>query len=240
MIQKESDLFEPAKKFLINDMGCKKVYAEVVDLDVVGKHGNVYIGIEMKKSLNFKVIEQAERRKHLVDYMFILVPKPKSYHAQIIMNWLKDLGIGLMYYDDKSYTKGISIYFWGKRQRSASKYKIAGYIDEKLDSINIGGVKGGESITPYKNTIDKIKHYLYREKDGATIKQILDNVQTHYAAPKPSVIATLQANWNQEWCEIVYIDRERHFKMKEEYREPYWQEYMSLRDDIRALRRLQV
>lgn len=234
---KESDLFEPLKQFLSNEMNCEKVFAEVVDLDVVGKHGNVYIGIEMKTSLNFKVIEQAERRKHLVDYMFILVPKPKHYHAQLILDWLKHLEIGLIYFDEKAYRNKVSIYFWGKRQRSAKRFKIADYINEKLDVLNVGGVKGGESITPYKNTIDKIKHALYMNKDGLTIEEVLLKVQTHYAAPKPSVVATLQAHWNQQWCEVFVKDNERYFKMKEDYREEYWNEYIGLSREVRALRK---
>lgn len=235
---KESDLFVPAKQFLIDQMNCEKVFAEVVDLDVVGQHGNVYIGIEMKTSMNFKVIEQAERRKHLVDYMFILVPRPKYTHSQMILDWLKHLGIGLIYYNEKErYMNKVSIYSWGKRQRSAKRHKIAHYIDERLDSLNIGGVKGGESITPYKNTIDKIKHLLHRNKDGLTIDQILSEVQTHYTAPKPSVAATLRKSWNEEWCECERVDGELIYRMKEEYRETYWNEYRALAKEYRTLLR---
>lgn len=235
---KESDLFEPTKQFLINQMNCEKVFAEVVDLDVVGQHGNVYIGIEMKTSMNFKVIEQAERRKHLVDYMFILVPKPKTHHSQMILDWLKHLGLGLIYYDEKErYTNKVSIYFWGKRQRNSKRSRISDYIDEKLDSLNVGGVKGGETITPYKNTIDKIKHLLHRNKDGLTIDEILSQVQTHYTAPKPSVAATLKKSWNEEWCECERVNGELIYRMKETYRDIYWQEYSSLAKEYRMLRR---
>lgn len=238
---KESDLFEPAKQFLLNTMNCEKVYAEVVDLDVVGKHGSVYIGIEMKTSLNFKVIEQAVGRKHLVDYMFILVPKPKTRHASIIMDWLKSIGIGLLYYDTnvnaQYHGSSINVEQWGKRQRNS--YSIERYINETLDSINIGGVKGGETITRYKNTIDKIKHCLYFEKNGLTIKELLDRVETHYTNPKPSTAATLRAHWNLEWCE--HVEREEDgewvYRMKEECREPYWNEYKELSSELRALRR---
>lgn len=231
-------MFKPVKKYLLNELLCEEVYAEVLDIDVVGKIGNVYVGIEMKTSLNFKVIEQAERRKHLVDYVFILVPKPKTRHAQMIRYWLKDLGIGLLYYDEKSkYHPAITREFWGKRHKHRNYIAECIERDKALHLVNVGGVKGGESITPYKTTIDKIKHFLYFQKDGATIQQILDNVQTHYSAPKPSVIATLQAHWNQEWCEIEIKDKERYFKMNEDYREKYWSEYSELRSEIQSLRR---
>lgn len=235
---KESDLFGPIKSYLFNEMLCDEVYAEVLDIDVVGKIGNVYIGIEMKTSLNFKVIEQADRRKHLVDYMFILVPKPKSYHSQIIFNWLKDLGIGLIYYDEKSrYESPIQRQFFGKRHKHRNYITEAIERDKELHLINIGGVKGGESITPYKNTIDKIKHLLHRNKDGLTIDEILSQVQTHYTAPKPSVAATLRKSWNEEWCECERVNGEQIYRMRETYRDIYWQEYSALAKEYRMLRR---
>lgn len=239
---KESDLFEPAKQFLLNKMNCEAVYAEVGSVDVVGQHGECLIGIEMKTSLNFKVISQAVDRKCYFDYVFILVPLPKKSHERIALEWLKELGVGLMYYGlDKriSYNEELHIKHWGKRNKAPHKKSIQRIIEEEkpLVSLNIGGVKGGEALTPYKNTIDKIKHCLYYSKDGLTINQILENVQTHYAAPKPSVVATLQAHWNQEWCEIYIKDKERYFKMKDEYREVYWDEYMGLSREIRKLRR---
>ena len=111
---KESDLFEPLKEFLHQEMGCQQVYAEVNDIDAVGKHGDVYIGIEMKTSLNFKVIEQAINRKSIVDYVFILVPEPQNAHRPFILDWIKGLGIGLMYYNANprtlAETKGVRIF----------------------------------------------------------------------------------------------------------------------------------
>jgi len=37
---KESDLFAPVKQFLLEKIGCEKVYAEVLKYDVVGTIGN--------------------------------------------------------------------------------------------------------------------------------------------------------------------------------------------------------
>ena len=241
---KESDLFEPLKHFLLDKMKCDAVYAEVGSIDVVGQHGNYYIGIEMKTSLNFKVIAQAQERQRYVDYVFILVPLPKKQHERIVLEWIKELGIGLMYYGlnkHYSYESEVRIVHWGKRNKVPYKDTTKRIIEKEkhLVSINVGGVKGGESITPYKNTIDKIKHCLYFEKNGLTIKEILERVETHYANPKPSTAATLRAHWNVAWCEYVErADGAMVYRMKEEYREPYWKEYRELSSEIRELRRL--
>lgn len=238
---KESDLFEPLKVFLHQEMGCQQVYAEVNDIDVVGKHGEVYIGVEMKTSLNFKVIEQAINRKSLVDYVFILVPEPKGAHRPFVLNWIKELGIGLMYYNANprtfAETKGVNIIHWGKRQRRPKYFHIADQINEEIHLVNIGGSKGGETLTEYKLTIEKIKECLYFHRAGLTIEELLDKVQTHYANPKPSTMATLRAKWNEDWLEIYTEDKTLKYRMKESYREEYWEEHKERRAEIRAKNR---
>lgn len=219
---KERDLFFPAKNFLENEIGCEKVYAEVADIDVVGKKGNIYIGIELKTTLNFKVLEQADRRKYLVDYMFILVPEPKRYHSYLAYKWLKEMGVGLMYYNPKN--EYIFIFRWGKRIRISRDYNISRYIDEELHIQNVGGSKGGEILTPYKHTINKIKEYLFLRERWCSIEEILESIQTHYKNPKPSTVATLRANWNEDWVEYQWIDGKLCFRMKDEYREIYKKE----------------
>ncbi|MFF5816373.1 hypothetical protein [Lysinibacillus capsici] len=93
---KESDLFEPLKRFLLNQVHCQNVYAEVGLYDVVALKGNVTIVVEMKKHLNFKVLEQAYRARTASDYYFIAVPKPKQRHGWFIRDILKKYGIGLI------------------------------------------------------------------------------------------------------------------------------------------------
>ncbi|QQP10447.1 hypothetical protein FJQ98_14235 [Lysinibacillus agricola] len=238
---KESDLFKPLKKFLLQKMGCQQVYAEVNDIDVVGKHGDVYIGVEMKTSLNFKVIEQAISRKNLVDYVFILVPKPKSLHRQFVLDWIKGLGIGLMYYNANpstiTETRGVNIVYWGKRQRVSKYYHIADCINDEIHLVNVGGSKGGKTLTEYKLTIEKIKECLYSHRAGLTIDELLDKVQTHYASPKPSTMATLRGKWNEEWVEIVTEEDKRLYRMKESYRESYWKKQKERRAEIRVKNR---
>ncbi|WP_342472376.1 hypothetical protein MHH70_01805 [Metasolibacillus sp. FSL H7-0170] len=232
---KESELFEPLKQFLLEEMGCEQVYAELHDIDAVAKHGNACIGVEMKTALNFKVIEQAISRIGLVDYIFILVPQPKQYHRFFILDWLKELGVGLMYYDEKRNVT--TIHQWGKRHRRSEYINILDRVNKEIHSINVGGSKGGETITEYKLTIEKIKECLYFNSKGLTIDELLEKVQTHYSNPKPSTMATLRADWNKEWIEIVDEGGKLVYRMKESYRNDYWKKYMERRAEIRARNR---
>lgn len=125
------------------------------------------------------------------------MPEPKNAHSHFVLDWIKGLGIGLMYYNANprtlADTKGVHIVHWGKRQRRSKYFHIEDHINDEIHLVNIGGSKGGETLTEYKLTIEKIKECLYFHPTGLTIEELLENVQTHYANPKPSTMATLRA-----------------------------------------------
>ncbi|OBZ15859.1 hypothetical protein A8L34_27830 [Bacillus sp. FJAT-27264] len=214
---KESEMFTHVKRILIEQIKCDNVYAEVGNIDVVAVKGSFSIIVEMKKQLNFKVIEQAIRAKHCADYIFIAVPKPKQQHSKIALNLLKQEGIGLIYTTDESSKydsriNGSNVEFWGKRVRKKS-YDIKKLIKSDFHTRTVAGVKSGEGITEYSEMIDAIKLFLKR-KDWVTIDQILENVQTYYNNPKPSLIQTLKAEWNHDWLEWKVENRKTHFRLR--------------------------
>lgn len=216
-IVKESDMFTNVKFVLTQKMQCDNVYAEVGTYDVVGVKGDIAIVVEMKKQLNFKVIEQAIRAKYCADYIFIATPKPKNPHSKIAINLLKQEGIGLIYTTDEpdmydSRKIGSNIEFWGKRIRNKT-YDIKKYINHEFHSRTIAGVKSGEGITEYSEMMDTIKFFL-RRKEWVTIDELLENVQTYYNNPKPSLMQTLKAEWNKDWLEWKVENRKTYFKIR--------------------------
>ena len=74
---KESELFGPVKKFLL-EQGCTDVYGEVMNCDVLGINGDINYIVEMKTSLTFKLIDQALKRVRLGQYVYIAIPKRKQ------------------------------------------------------------------------------------------------------------------------------------------------------------------
>jgi hypothetical protein len=210
-------MFTHVRDILLNTVKCDFVYAEVSTYDVVAVKGNISIVVEMKKQLNFKVIEQAVRAKYCADYIFVAVPQPKQHHSKIALDLLKQEGIGLIYTSDEpnkydSRLNSSIIYFWGKRVRKKS-YDIKDSIKPGFHSRTIAGVKSGEGITEYSEMISAIKLFL-RRKEWVTIDEILEEVQTYYSNPKPSLMQTLKAQWNSNWLEWKVENRKTFLRYK--------------------------
>lgn len=211
---KESELYEPVKQFLLNK-GCSEVYAEVGTYDVLGIQGAVNIIVEMKTTLNFKVIDQALRAMHSAQYVYIAVPYRKGGLPRSVDMILRQNKIGLLYIRDGVVTVEVTARFnhlATKKKGHLSLRKIIRPYQHEL----VGGVKSGELKTDYSNTIDIIRSYLRYSRRGrwTTIDDILENCETHYATPRPSVMATLREKWNEDWVESRKVGRKVEFRYK--------------------------
>ncbi|MFF7118516.1 hypothetical protein [Lysinibacillus capsici] len=105
---------------------------------------------------------------------------------------------------------------WGARS-IAKNHSIRHLIREGYHDNLTGGLKSGEFITEYGETIERVKSFLkWHSRDRwATVDEILEYVQTHYSSPKASLTATLKETWNAEWCEWKIEKRKTHFRYKE-------------------------
>lgn len=212
---KESDLFEPVKQLLLETIGCEKVYAEVLHYDVVGTIGQHNIIVEMKKMLNFKVIEQAVEAKRHGHYVFIAVPHKKGGFSRIVGDFLKYHGIGLITVKDGIYAEIQTGLFarYNRKTGDLRKYVKDGYHD-----TIIGGAKMGDFDyqSDYTLMIDDIKTFLKRRKNGqwVTVDQILEFCSCYYSQPKPQLTQTLKAHWNNEWLEWKVEDRKTYFRLR--------------------------
>lgn len=209
---KESELFEPVKKLLL-DIGCEKVYGEVGSCDVLGIQGASNFIVELKVSLSFKVIDQAMDRLRVGHYVYIAIPKRKNPIPNCVKHLLQTYKIGLIEVGKRSTKVSIPARF----NRIANKrkaYKRIRRLIKPYSESQIGGVKSGECVSDYSVTIDNIKSYM-RRKDWVTVDEILEHCETHYKQAKTSVMATLKSNWNKDWCETKKEDKVTFFRMKE-------------------------
>ncbi|EPD1733770.1 hypothetical protein ACR6L2_002656 [Enterococcus hirae] len=259
---RETELYKPVKDFLINTLGCNEVYPEIHDMDVLGIHGAITIGVEMKTRLSFKLLQQALERKIYVEYMYIAIPKVKRLEP-VACDLCKENGIGIIEVR-QNYKNQLEANITLKakfnrlttRRRQNNIYDIRNAITE-WSSLNTEGAPSGETLTPYKITIQRIQEYLTTQKridltatpnekgeypitkfvkwekgkriyntewrkhaGDRTIEEILEEVSTHYAQTKPSVVATLQSSWNKDWCiSSVYGDnrKRRYFRVKDDF-----------------------
>ena len=210
---RETELFEPVKK-LLYDIGCNEVYGEIFTFDVVGLMASFDIIVEMKTSLNFKVIEQAFLATEYASYVYIAVPEPKNKSAHYFAkhHFLSKYRIGLIYVRDKKFGESKSLEAYVEmsakinRSRNIKRFNGKSLLRRGITEFskeNIGGSKGGDSVTEYSFMISKIKEFLLNNGES-TIDEILEGVpyiSNHYADPKSSLRATLSEKWNTHWAE---------------------------------------
>ncbi|PLS15062.1 hypothetical protein CVD28_24600 [Bacillus sp. M6-12] len=212
---KESDLFLPVKKFLL-ESGYSNVYGEVGKCDVLGVNGECNIIVELKTTLSFKLIDQAIERLKQGHYVYIAIPKRKQSIPKCVKEILTYHKIGLIEVGMRSFKVTIPARFNRLANKRKSYKRLRKNIKEYSEG-QIGGVKSGEKITDYSITMQNIKEYMKSKRNKwVTVDDILEHCETHYKKPKTSVMATLKAEWNQDWCESKIENRKRYFRMKEE------------------------
>ena len=207
---KESDLFLPIKEFLISTYGCSAVYGEVADIDILALHGDDDIAVELKTSLNWKVIEQAIDRTRGCQRVFVGVPETKHI-SYLAIETLERYGLGLLTVSERGRVKRV---VGAARQVNKSRRRrYRDYIQEH-HSKTIGGVKTGEGPTAYSETIVKIKDFM-KDKDWVTAQDISKAVKTHYRSnPVEQIRTTLRERWNMDWCEVQKRGSRIYFRMK--------------------------
>lgn len=217
---KEADLFEPVKELLLTKIGCDAVYAEVLHYDVVGTVGRQDVIVEMKKQLNFKVIEQAVDAKRNAHYVFVAVPETKGGISRIVRQFLTYHGVGLILVKEGPGGKRYADIYTGlfaafnRRTGDIRKHIRIGYHDQIT-----GGHKMGDFDyqSDYTLMIDDVKRYVRRRSpEWVTVEDILAHCQCYYARPKTQLAATLRAHWNSSWIEHRVDNRKTHFRYRDE------------------------
>lgn len=168
---KETEL---AEKFIEYFSDNYEIYKEVPAcgiIDFVAKSDNTTIAVEVKLSLNFDVIEQANRNKGYCDYSYIAVPCPKSTHFGYQI--CKMLGIGVIVFDE-----------WGNIHEKVNpiKNRHNRYFKLKLEPYMMRSVAGSKNdrMTEFKVTIENIVQYIKRHPD-CTLKECLENTKYHWS-----------------------------------------------------------
>lgn len=167
---KESDL---AKKFVDFLKGEYDLYFEFMDIDIYGKGINHTIGVEVKTSLNFKVIQQAYQNIQCCNYSYIAVPKPKEIHFGFKI--CEMLGVGVLLYNEEY--NHVSQRIAPKLNRHVRNIKIPSAIHKEA----IPGTKSGEHgiKSPFMLSVMNIEDYV-KHHEGCTIKEAISNTSWHW------------------------------------------------------------
>ncbi|MDT0112403.1 hypothetical protein QJV45_18205 [Listeria booriae] len=230
---KEIELYEPVRKWLYQHVGCTDVYAEVWDVDVLGTQGPCNVIVELKTNLSFKLLDQAIDRvkSGLGHYVYIAIPASTARDGDEIRfrGLIKDVairyGIGILTVDVPSGTVNLKRAARFNRTAVTRCKRGLRSIREGIEAFSkdqIGGSKGGDTMTSYKYTLNSIKKCLREESlkyecknDGwMTVDQILESCETHYAKPRTSVMQILRFDANKTWCESRKVGRACYFRYK--------------------------
>lgn len=228
---KETDLFLPVKYYLEHCMACE-VHGEVDSIDVIGIGHTYEVLVELKTSLSLQLLDQIMKRKNYTDYIFVAIPKKRRLSPAAV-SFLKSMNVGLIIVDLRAFERVkqdslydpaneeymsfmvptfVQIHHWGGRIRHPRK-KFRNRVNENTKE-RIGGSTSKDVQTKYKITIENIKLYLRRQKRWVSIDTLLQQVETHYKHPKPSVIRTLQEEWNSDWVEVKKERRKTYVRYK--------------------------
>ena len=166
---KETELAEKFINYFCDFEVFKEVPANGI-IDFVVKNGIVIMAVEVKLSLNFEVIEQANKNKSYCDYSYIAVPRPKK--ESFAYDICKMLGIGVLVYDDWAINETVK----PLKNKRHKFYKL------KLENYMKRSVAGSQNdrITPFKATIERMVIYISRHP-GCTLNECLNNIDFHWS-----------------------------------------------------------
>lgn len=142
------------------------VKAEVLNTDITAISGDTLIIIEMKNSLNIKLLYQGASRQKLTDNVYVAIPKPntkifrsKSFTEKVHL--VRRLNLGLIFVNsDESVETYIDPSFFQRRKNKKLKEKLLKEFELRKTSFNVGGVTKTKIITRYRERVLLIAYYL--------------------------------------------------------------------------------
>lgn len=146
------------------------VKAEVLNTDITAKKDDFLLVVELKTSLNIKLLYQGCMGQKLSDYVYIAIPKPtskirysKSFKEKVHL--CKRLGLGLMLVDTSNHTveTHIDSIEMSLRRNKRKRVKLLREFENRVTSHNVGGVTKTKIITSYRERALLIAYYLQEE-----------------------------------------------------------------------------
>lgn len=175
----EKDLFVPIKQYF-EELGylCD---GEVNDIDLYMEKERTSVAIELKRTLDFKAVQQAALRQKITDTVYIGIFYPKDLYSRSFRDkiyLLKRLGIGLIVVSPKTKIVKIinepvvselsSFQKNNKRKRKA----LSEEFQKRKTKTNTGGVHGTKLITSYREDALLVLDAMMELGGEATTKQI--------------------------------------------------------------------
>lgn len=177
----EKDMYKSLKEHL-NNHGYK-LKAEVLNTDITAIKDDEVIIIEMKKVLNTRLMYQGCKRQRICDYVYLAIPEPTNKNQKSTLfiekvHILRRLHLGLIFVNiekDKVVTF-LDPKNYALRQNKIKKRRLLKEFEQRVTSLNVGGVTKTKIITAYREKAIIIASYLSKEpvklKDLKTMTNI--------------------------------------------------------------------
>lgn len=179
----EADL---AKHFINYFSDAYEIYQEVPCygiIDFVAMGCGVKIGVEVKQTLNFKVIEQAVNNIPYLNYSYIAVPSAKGPERNFAYKICKSFGVGVLeYYPDSMYR------IYGIKNPCLVKEVLKPSLNRKpsrpleLKEWMKRSIAGSvnDRMTQFKYTIETISRKLSDNRGKMLLKEVLKDDKYHW------------------------------------------------------------
>jgi len=150
-------------------------------VDIVALDGKKRYAIEVKLKLNFKVIEQAYNNMHFFHLSYIAIQRPmhKSFGYKIC----RDYGIGVLSYHPSFYKYGVIEEDVKPRFNNIKKQYLnwGKYHDWMKRSKPGSSGSSGETLTPFKITVENLTRYVTRHP-GCSVGEAINSIDYHYGS----------------------------------------------------------
>lgn len=177
-IFKEEDLYDPLRKWLVNNG--YEVQAEVQSCDVVAIKDDEMTIIELKKSFNLQLVYQCMERQKIGKYVYAAIAAPakskiKKKNLSKAEALLKKLGIGLILISLYSTSSLVEVRIESKpstTKKNARKTKrVLNELEKRTGEYNVGG-KQGKIVSAYRESAIHIYCLLQREIEASAAQLI--------------------------------------------------------------------
>lgn len=198
---KESDLYEPIKKYL-TELGFE-VKGEINNCDIVAQKQQQLIVIELKLTVNLTLLMQAVDRLSLTDDVYIAIPKQASVYKQNnkrLKKLIARLGLGLIIVDYQAANQYVEIIHDPKDyQPRKNKRKQSALLKEfngrQGDTQKGGSTRAKAGLTAYRQRCIRVAEYLLSVEKAR-------GVEINKAIDEPQATQFLRANY-YKWFDKV-------------------------------------
>lgn len=156
-IPAEKELFDPIKEYFEKEGYV--VDGEVNGIDMYLERGDEHVAVELKKTLDFRSVQQAALRQKITDTVYIGIYRPSDFFSRSFKDKLyilKRLGIGLIVVSPKTGQVSVaslpvvSELSAFQSRNKGKKEALTREFSKRKVKANTGGVRGTKLVTGYR------------------------------------------------------------------------------------------